>query len=209
MTSGPRLLREGKPTALRVNSSSNWENWLRAAGSGSGLRYRAHLQIFLREALNVVGLDMSPYMLRIARQRLGKRVPLLLGDAENLPFKERSFDCVTLIATLKFIPEPEKAIHEALRVSGGNVLLGVLNKYSPLGITRRLKGIFRQNLYSRARYYSIGELRRLMATLAPEAAVDWASILVLPMSLQRHLAGLERRLSFRRNPFAAFLGLVV
>ena len=174
-------------------------------GCGTG----AHLEVFLREGMNVMGIDISPYMLRVARQKLGKGVRLCLGDAENLPFKEKSFDCVALITTLEFIPDPDKAIHEALRVSRSKVLLGVLNKYSFLGITRRLKDRFRPSIYNRARFYSIWELRRLVTKAVPEAIVDWASILVLPMDWQHHFTRLERRLSFRRNPLGAFLGLVV
>ena len=174
-------------------------------GCGTG----AHLKIFMRKRLKVTGIDISSPMLRVARERLRKGARLFLGDAENLPFKEKSFDCVTLITTLEFIPDPDRAVHEALRVSRGKVLLGVLNKYSFLGIKRRLAGKFRPSIYNRARFYSIWELRRLVAKEVPVAIVDWASILVLPMGWQHHLARLERRLSFRKNPLGAFLGLKV
>lgn len=174
-------------------------------GCGTG----AHLDVFLRGELNVMGVDISPHMLRVARQKLGRRVRLCLGDAGNLPFKERSFDCVALITTLEFIHDPEGALRDALRVSKGKVLLGVLNKYSFLGMKRRLRGMFRPSIFNRARFYSIGELRTLVAKAVPEAIVDWASVLVLPMSWQKYFAGLERRLSFRKNPLGAFLGLSV
>ena len=174
-------------------------------GCGTG----AHLEFFLREGLNVVGVDISPHMLLVARQRLGNKVRLSLGDAENLPFKEKSFDCVTLITTLEFIPDPDKAVHEAHRVSRGKVLLGVLNKYSFLGMKRRLMAKFRPSIYNRARFYSVWELRRLVTKAVPGAIVDWASVLMLPMSVQPYFAALERRLSFRRNPLGAFLGMAV
>jgi len=174
-------------------------------GCGTG----AHLAVFLKEGLDVTGVDISPHMLRVARQRLGKGVRLCLGDTENLPFREKTFDCVALITTLEFIQEPGKAVHEALRVSRGKVLLGVLNKYSFLGIKRRLTAKFRPSIYNRARFYTIWELRRLVAKEVPEAIVDWASDLVLPMGWQYHLARLERLLSFRRIPLGAFLGLRV
>jgi ubiquinone/menaquinone biosynthesis C-methylase UbiE len=170
-------------------------------GCGTG----SHLEIFLRKGLTAIGIDISPFMLRVARQKLGEKVLLCLSDAENLPFKNKSFDCVALITTLEFIPDPERAVREALRVSRGKVLLGVLNKYSFLGMKRRLVGMFRPSIYNRARFYSIWELRRLVRRAIPEAFVDWASILVLPMGWQQYLARLERRLSFRRNPLGAFL----
>lgn len=174
-------------------------------GCGTGV----HLEFFLREGLNVVGVDISPPMLRVARQRLGNRVRLSLGDAENLPFKENSFDCVALITTLEFMPDPDKALHEAFRICRGKVLLGVLNKYSFLGIARRLKSPFRPSIFDQARFYSIWELKSFVSKAVPKAILDWASVLVLPMSWQHHFPSLERRLSFRRNHLGAFLGLAV
>jgi len=174
-------------------------------GCGTGV----HLDGFLREKVNVAGIDISPHMLRVARQRLGDRGRLCLGDAENLPFKEDSFDCVVLITTLEFIPHPDKAVREALRVSKGKVLMGVLNKYSFLGIKRRLKGMFRPTIYNRARFYSIWELKKLVCRVVSGAIIDWTSVLVLPMGWQQYCPGLERWLSLRRNPLGAFLGMKV
>jgi ubiquinone/menaquinone biosynthesis C-methylase UbiE len=150
--------------------------------------------------MNVMGADISPHMLRVARQKLGKDVHLLLGDAEYLPFKENSFDCVALITTLEFIPDPERVVDEALRICRGKVLLGV---------KRWLQGMFRRSIFDRGRFYSIWELKRLVTKLAPEAIVEWASVLVLPMSWQHHFPRFERWLSFRENPLGAFLGMAV
>jgi len=174
-------------------------------GCGTGV----HLEIFQREGSRAFGIDVSPPMLRLAQARLGKRAPLCLGEAENLPFREKSFDSVALITTLEFISSPRKAVQEAVRVSRGKVLLGVLNSYSWLGILRRLKGQFRPTIYNRARFYSIWKLKRLIGKVAREASVDWASVLVLPISWQSHFPKLERRLCFGRNPLGAFLGVKV
>lgn len=174
-------------------------------GCGTG----AHIEILMRRGLRVTGMDISPPMLRVARKKLGRRAWFCLGDGENLPFKEKSFDCVALITTLEFIPNPERGLSEAMRVSRGKVLLGILNKYSFLGIKRRALGTFRPNVYDRARFYSIWELRKLVIKAIPEAVVDWASVLVLPMGWHQCLPGLERRLSFRRNPLGGFLGVKV
>jgi ubiquinone/menaquinone biosynthesis C-methylase UbiE len=174
-------------------------------GCGTG----AHILLFQREGFNVAGVDVSTPMLRVARQKLGEKALLCLGDAENLPFKGKSFDSVALITTLEFIPDPERAVREALRVSRGKVLLGVLNKYSFLGMKRRLLAKFRPSIYNHARFYSIWELRRLVRRAIPEAVVDWTSVLVLPMDWQHYLARLEKRLSLRRNPLGAFLGVRV
>ena len=174
-------------------------------GCGTGI----HLEMLRRQGPHVLGVDVSPHMLRLAHSRLGKRTQLCLGEAENLPFRDKSFDSVALITTLEFISNPRKAIQEAVRVSRRGVLLGVLNSYSLPGVIRRINGRFRQTIYNRARFYSIWQLKRLIAKVTPEATVDWASVLVLPISWQSHFPKLERWLSFRKNPLGAFLGLAV
>ncbi len=67
-----------------------------------------------------VGLDISLGMLRRA-----KRVcPLVLGDGEYLPFKDSSFDTVTVAFTLRNIPNKEKALREFHRVlKEGGILI--------------------------------------------------------------------------------------
>jgi ubiquinone/menaquinone biosynthesis C-methylase UbiE len=189
---------------LKLGHLAEGQNVLEV-GCGTGI----HLEIFLKEGMNAIGMDISSHMLRVSRQKLGKGVPLLLGDAQNLPFREKSFDCVALITTLEFVRDPGKAVQEALRISRGKVLLGVLNKYSFLGMKRRLKGMFHPSIFNQARFYSISRLRRLVSKVSPEAVVEWASILVLPMSWQHHFPSLERWLSFRKNPLGAFLGMAV
>jgi SAM-dependent methyltransferase len=74
--------------------------------------------------LNVLGLDVSPEMARVARRRMQS----IVADAENLPFKSKSFDAAFFNASLFLIPNAEKALEEALRVvrDGGVVLASYL-----------------------------------------------------------------------------------
>jgi ubiquinone/menaquinone biosynthesis C-methylase UbiE len=76
----------------------------------------------------VIGIDLSPAMLAIARQRaadLGRTVDLRTGDAEHLPFDDESFDTVVCALGLCTIPDPIAAIQEMSRVlvTGGRLLL--------------------------------------------------------------------------------------
>lgn len=61
--------------------------------------------------LEVVGLDLSPPMLREARHR--GNVPYVLGDTLNLPFAEQSFDLVVFITSLEFVADQALALNEA------------------------------------------------------------------------------------------------
>ncbi|MGC4806233.1 class I SAM-dependent methyltransferase [Micromonospora sp. DT233] len=76
----------------------------------------------------VTGLELSPAMLAIARQRaatLARDVELRLGDAEHLPFDDAAFDTVVCALSLCAIPDPAAAIDEMRRVlvPGGRLLL--------------------------------------------------------------------------------------
>src|SRR5579859_1830636 len=76
----------------------------------------------------VTGIELSPAMLAIARQRaagLGRDVDLREGDAEHLPSADASFDTVVCALSLCTIPSPVAAVGEMRRVlgPGGRLLL--------------------------------------------------------------------------------------
>jgi ubiquinone/menaquinone biosynthesis C-methylase UbiE len=76
----------------------------------------------------VTGIDLSPAMLAVARQRAaasGRAVDLHTGTAENLPFDDGEFDTVVCALSLCTIPDPATAISEMHRVltPGGQLLL--------------------------------------------------------------------------------------
>ncbi|MBM0224701.1 MULTISPECIES: class I SAM-dependent methyltransferase [Micromonospora] len=92
-----------------------------AIGTGRNL---AHY----RSGTSVTGIELSPAMLAIARERaadLGRAVELREGDAEQLPFDDASFDTVVCALSLCTIPDPAIAIAEMYRVlaPGGTLLL--------------------------------------------------------------------------------------
>lgn len=76
----------------------------------------------------VTGVDLSPAMLDIARQRAvecGRKVDLREGDAHNLAFDDTSFDTVVCTFSLCNIPDLHQAISEMQRVlrPGGRLVL--------------------------------------------------------------------------------------
>jgi ubiquinone/menaquinone biosynthesis C-methylase UbiE len=83
---------------------------------------------FYTADVSVTGIELSPAMLAIARQRaadLGTDVDLRTGDAQALPFDDQAFDTVVCALSLCTIPEPATAIGEMRRVlvPGGRLLL--------------------------------------------------------------------------------------
>lgn len=123
-----------------------------------------------------VGLDIAASMLAEAQKQDG--VPLVQGDARRLPFADHAFDATLMIATLEFLESPQLALAEAARVSRQGVVLGVLNRCSLLALRRRLKGLFQPTIYDEARFYSLGELARLLRAVADtESRVSWTTAL--------------------------------
>jgi len=85
-------------------------------GSGGNLPYLFESP----NAGDIYGLDISAAQLTNCRRVVTTRgwpVDLLLGRAEELPFKADSFDCVFHIGGINFFSEKKKAIDEMIRVA--------------------------------------------------------------------------------------------
>ncbi len=83
---------------------------------------------FYREDVRLTGIELSPPMMEIARQRakeLGRQLDLRLGDAQAMEFADRSFDTVVCTYALCTIPDDRATVREARRVlrPGGRFLL--------------------------------------------------------------------------------------
>jgi demethylmenaquinone methyltransferase/2-methoxy-6-polyprenyl-1,4-benzoquinol methylase len=78
-----------------------------------------------RPDLRVVGLDQSPEMLAEAARRVGDRVELREGRAEELPFADASFDALTFTYLLRYVDDPAATLRELARVvrPGGGVAM--------------------------------------------------------------------------------------
>jgi SAM-dependent methyltransferase len=141
-------------------------------GSGTG-----HFTRWLaQQGLRAVGLDLSAAML--AQAQALNSILLVQGDACQLPFADGTYDVVALITTLEFLERPREALAETLRVSRQGLILGVLNRWSLLGLCRRLTGLLRPTVYDAAHFYGVGELERLLRSVAgQEASIAWQTTL--------------------------------
>lgn len=103
------LLRDG-----REKASMHARGKLLEVGIGSG----ANLGLYQSD-VHVTGIDISPGMLAVARRRLaelGRNDDLREMDAQALDFPDESFDSVAFNLSLCTIPDPGRALQEALRV---------------------------------------------------------------------------------------------
>jgi ubiquinone/menaquinone biosynthesis C-methylase UbiE len=147
----------GAKTALEVGcGTGHFSRWL--AGLG----------------LAVVGLDLSWPMLLEARRL--QSPPCLQGNAQALPFADRSVDLVVLITTLEFVEDQLGTLIEAVRVARQGLILGVLNRRSLLGRRYRASG---KPIWQAAHFFSIGELNQLVAQAAGKRllSVRWRTTL--------------------------------
>jgi ubiquinone/menaquinone biosynthesis C-methylase UbiE len=172
-------------------------------GCGTG----DHLLLFRRKGCDVTGIDPSPFMLDVARRKLRNRAELREGTAEDLPFSDNEFDIVTMITALEFTRYPQKAIAEAVRVCRGRVFLGVLNKYSCIGIQRRIQGLTRPSIYKSARFYHIGELTAMVRNQLQGVRIRWGSVIFFPYGWYGFAKKIEESIPIMKNPFGAFFGL--
>ena len=174
-------------------------------GCGTG----RHLEMFLEMGLDVTGVDPSPHMLGVAAEKLGHRAELHQVVAEDLPFEDNSFDITTLVTSLEFVDDVHNALEEACRVTESRIFLGVLNRYAIKGIERRLRGIFSESVYNRARFFSVWQTKRHVVQILGKTPLKWGTVLHLPISLRKYTQRLEEWAFLQKCPFGCFIGMVV
>ncbi|HYY73489.1 MAG TPA: class I SAM-dependent methyltransferase [Solirubrobacterales bacterium] len=94
--------------------------------TGTGLVAR---ELVRRYGCSVVGVDQSTEMLAGARRRLARepalarRIELVQGEAERLPFANRQFDHLTFTYLIRYVDDPGATLAELARVvrPGGRI----------------------------------------------------------------------------------------
>ncbi len=99
----------------------------------------ADLAINLAEtnAERIVGLDISPGMLEVGKQKIKKKalndkIEMVLGDGEKLPFEDNSFDAITVAFGVRNFENLEQGLQEILRVLKPSGIFVVLETSVPV-----------------------------------------------------------------------------
>lgn len=81
------------------------------------------LAILLSEtkAEKIIGLDISAGMLEVGKEKIAKKgltnqIELVLGDSENIPYEDHTFDVITVSFGVRNFENLEKGLSEILRV---------------------------------------------------------------------------------------------
>ena len=88
------------------------------------------------KAEKIIGLDISTGMLEVGRQKildkdLSKRIEMVLGDSENMPFEDHYFDAITVAFGVRNFENLEKGLAEILRVLKPNGIFVILETSIP------------------------------------------------------------------------------
>ncbi len=81
------------------------------------------------------GIDLTPKMIEVAKAKKMKNVDLVVGDCENLPFAENSFDAVICSESFHHYPDPQKffnSVYRVLRPNGRLILRDMTMKSNVL-----------------------------------------------------------------------------
>jgi ubiquinone/menaquinone biosynthesis C-methylase UbiE len=172
--------------------------------------------------LEVVGVELSPGMLAVARGKVppsvgrGKAAPsrppagmvhLVRGDAAALPLVPATFDLVLSVTALEFVADPPRALAEMWRAvrPGGRLVVGVLNALSPWAWARRRESRKQETPFSHAHFLTAWEFWRFLRALGP---VTWSSsVFVGPHGSGQRWAWLLERVG--RATLRPFGGLLV
>ena len=100
-------------------------------GCGGGYNIRRMLE--MSSKAKFIGVDISDESVKRAhkvnKDEIGKRVKIIRGSAEKLPFKDNSIDLITAFETVFFWTDPEKAFREIYRSLVKDGCFAVINNY--------------------------------------------------------------------------------
>ncbi len=84
---------------------------------------------------NFTGIDLTPEMIAVAKAKNMENVDLLVGDCENLPFEDESFDVVICCQSFHHYPNVQNffnSVFRVLRPGGRLVLRDMTSSFPPL-----------------------------------------------------------------------------
>ena len=129
-----REANESPEFSQRLHEYENFKNRLVLdVGCGNGYV----LSKYAQEGAEVYGVDITHTALALCTQRfalLGSHGHFTLGNAEELPFAEGTFDCVCSMGVLHHTPSPARSVEEIFRVlkPGGRLIVMLYHRNSAL-----------------------------------------------------------------------------
>lgn len=84
----------------------------------------------------IIGLDISPGMLAVGKQKIAKakladKIEMIVGDSEKMPFKDHTFDAITVSFGVRNFANLDKGLQEIARVLKPTGVLVILETSNP------------------------------------------------------------------------------
>jgi len=166
------LSKDGNPTILD-------------AGCGSG----AHSVRLAKRGFNVLGIDISKYILEKAKSNIRlhnveNKIQFSCEDITSLPYENQSFKYILCWGVLMHIPDIDQAIAELTRVlkKSGTLIIEEGNMHSLQSFLTRIKGIFEKRTTKK----SIAGIEYWKSTTAGKLLTREANIIWLKKKLKEH-----------------------
>lgn len=142
-------------------------------------------EFFTTRGFDVTAVDLSRPMLARARRKARAGVALGQADAARLPFADGVFDVAVAVTVLEFVADALSPLAEMARCvrPGGKLIIGALNRWSLLGLLRRLRHVGRPSgrrsaTFAKARFFTTGELRRMCAPYGRRVRVSTVAFIL-------------------------------
>lgn len=122
--------------------------------------------------LHLAGLDIAPEMVKVAKERLGERADIRLGDSERLPWQDASFSYIFCVDSFHHYPNARKVLHEFRRVLAPDGRLLLADPTAPAPFRNILNLIIRLMRMGDVQMYD----RRKMTTLLENcrfSSIQW------------------------------------
>ena len=130
--------------AKRVREWTSGESLILDVACGTG---DLSLTLFESTGARVIGTDFCRPMLSLAAGKLPDQITLVEGDALSLPFKDSTFDVVTIAFGLRNLSNISSGLKELRRILKAEGRLAVLEFSRPSNpVLRKLFGIYFRNL---------------------------------------------------------------
>lgn len=142
--------------------------------TGKGIEIGVGTGRFAGELEIETGVEPSEKMAAIASKR---GIKVFQGYAEDLPIPDASFDFTLMVTVDCFLQDVSKAFKEAWRItkSGGSVIIGMIDKSSPLG--RKYQEHKKNNpFYKSASFHDVEEITNLLEETDFQSFSFWQTL---------------------------------
>lgn len=128
-------------------------------GCGTG---NVLMKLTTKKDLSLYGIDISEKMIETAKKNLQDKAEFKVGDSEDMPWEDNSFDVVVCNASFHHYPNPEKVLLEMKRVLSDNGTLIIGDPTGPVIIRQVLNLFCKISSNGDYKIYSKNEIQKML-----------------------------------------------